>query len=38
LVERLAMVETDVRADCAPYRLRVEERQAPAAPFALCRF
>jgi localization factor PodJL len=34
LVERLAMVETDVRADERPANLRAEERPAPAAQFA----
>jgi localization factor PodJL len=34
LVERLTMVETDVRADERPGSVRAEERPAPAAPFA----
>ncbi|MGZ6253912.1 MAG: hypothetical protein ACXWM1_12690, partial [Candidatus Binataceae bacterium] len=34
LVERLAMVETDVRADARPIGSRVEHRQPAAAPFA----
>jgi localization factor PodJL len=34
LVERLTMVETDVRSDERPVDMRAAERPAPAAPFA----